>query len=178
MSNKEARDFERLLYRTENLSDQTMISENLGFLNSKLESLRTKSVYSNECDKNFMRRINILQEKCREKVEVVPKKALFSPRKAQTMGNQTERQKHETITNSIVNLTGQLKENISKVGVAAKVDAEVLKEVHTSISETTEKAQQDHTDIEDTSSKSIGFRAYVWLGTVIVVYLLVSFLFT
>ena len=178
MNQRKIREFERLLDRTDKLTDKNTIKENLVVIEQKLSELRNENLITSEQDAeyfNILTSINQRTSQAKEKAR---------PRKTQKIEEQDEektlseeQEKHKQLTKEYLKLTENLKESVAKVGDEMKKDQEAISNVHNIVDKTLNHAEDAQDELDERSKAKLGLRAWIWLIKVILVFALVQFIF-
>lgn len=176
MNNRNIREFERLLYRTENLNDTDDIKTNVIIIESKLTELRNMNLLNQNQEYEYNRIITSINSKIAPKTPTKRRKTESINEEEISLAE--EKNKQSKLTEEFMKLTEKLKEKVVEVGVALKDDQDVVDNVHKSLDKNVANSENVQTNLDERTKERIGWRAYWWLAKVVIVYLVVSFLFT
>ena len=178
MSQRKIREFERLLDRTDKLIDKNTIRDNLIVIEQKLADLRNENLISSEQDAEYFNILTTINQK------ISKTKDKTRQRKTQNFDEQNdektlseEQEKHKQLTKEYLKLTENLKENVAKVGDEMKKDQEAISNVHNIVDKTLNHADDAQNDLDERAKAKLGFKAWIWLFKVIIVFALVQFIF-
>ncbi|OHT02363.1 hypothetical protein TRFO_30555 [Tritrichomonas foetus] len=176
---RKIREFQRLLARSEKISDIEMLKLNVAELSNKFNDLSKEKLITSTQEKEFSNAVQRIQNKLNPKIVAAKKekpKNEFKPQFSQNSEKDIakERIKHNELANSLLDLSGQLVDRVSKVSVKVAEDEEIMKTVHENMNTISNGANQTQNQMNTTVSERLGWRAYKYLIIVIAVYLLIT----
>lgn len=177
MCHRSVREFERLLYRTELLTDTEDIKANIVVVESKLTELRNLNLLTPNQELEYTKTISDINQKIAPKTPIKKKKAK-SMINSEEVSIAEEKKKQNQLTDEFMKLTEKLKDKVVEVGAALKDDQDVVENVQKSLDKNLLNSENVQGDLDDRISEQIGWKAYRWLAEVVIAYLLISFFFT
>ena len=177
MSQRELKSFQRLIARTEELSDLDSIKENMIMIDRLFNDLRNSNVISSQESKNYLNRIKNIQSKITPKVITPKPKANTVCITHNEIALAQEKQKQSILADELLKDTEKIKQNVIKVGVYTGIDAEVLENVRDNLENVTNKSEKTNVQMTEVKNERVGWRAYLWLIQIFVVFFLVRFIF-
>lgn len=169
--------FQRLVARTEALSDVDALRENIAVVDSRFNDLRNAGVLSPDDAREYQSRIRRAQRRLAPAAPAAVRRAkTVEPRR--TVGDiEAEQRRHEEIATELIGYTELIRDNVARLSVASKADAEVLEQVQAGVTSAQAGAVRAGSDMRVVKSERVGWRAYLWVANVIAIFLLVRFIF-
>ncbi|KAH0789348.1 hypothetical protein GPJ56_006749 [Histomonas meleagridis] len=177
MSQRKFKTFQRLLARTEELTDPDCIKENMIVIDKLFNELRNSNIISSQESKEYLTRIKNMQSKIAPKVVAPKPKSSTVCITPNEIALAQEKHKQSILTDELLRETEKIKQNVIKVGLYTGIDAEVLDNVRDNLENVTNKSEKTNVQMTEVKSERVGWRAYLWLIYIVVVFLLVRFIF-
>lgn len=174
---RKLKDFQRLVSRTESLNDIESIKENMGEIDKQFNELRNTNALTVTQSNEYYNRISKIQRKLAPGITSNVRKARTMEVRHKDIDFDKERQKHDQIAQEILGYTSKIKDNVIKLGVISAEDSEVLSNVHKNVEHANDKSTKTNEEMRVTKNERIGWRAYIWLIKIVVVFFLVRFIF-
>jgi hypothetical protein len=179
MDRRSLREFQRLLARSDEMTDLGLLKSNSRLLESKFSDLRSSNSLSSEQISEYSARLKTIQQRLTPQIVLPKPKPRFSALQLEedTEDISKERIKQDEITNDLLRATYKLRENVGKVSTVTATDAEVLSGVAQNMEGIADGAHQTQSKLMEVKSERLGWKVYYWLVLVILTYIVVTFIF-
>ena len=88
-----------------------------------------------------------------------------------------ETAQHDKLIEELLHSTEKMKKNSLQITNQMALDEEIMKQVHETVDHVSDSVASTNKDLKTVTNERIGWRAYIWLIKIVVIFILVRAIF-